>query len=84
MKKEVPADKPSRSDIDFRIDSGHPQAKDLIDDLKKVGDNAGTAGKEWSTNPEMPRGRPTEAPFIRITPDGAVIWQTAPVPPAGG
>jgi hypothetical protein len=34
-----------------------------------VGNGAGSAGRQWSTNPAMPGGRPTELPFIRFTPE---------------
>ncbi|MCA9091419.1 MAG: hypothetical protein KDA90_22620 [Planctomycetaceae bacterium] len=59
----------TRSDIDFRIDAAHPEAEALIAELRGVGNNAGTAGKRWSTNPDSPGGRATEPPYIRFTPD---------------
>src|SRR5690606_5475291 len=49
--KPVPGGPPTRSDIDFRIDAGHPQVDDLIGALQRVGNNAGTAGSQWSNNP---------------------------------
>ena len=55
----------TRSDIDFRIDTTHPQADQLISDLNKVGNGAGRAGTEWDT-----AERGTEPPYIRFTPDG--------------
>jgi RHS repeat-associated protein len=54
----------TRSDIDFRIDAAHPKAAALIEDLKKVGNGAGTAGAKWST-----KDRETYPPYIKITPD---------------
>jgi hypothetical protein len=66
--KEIRGGPPTRSDIDFRIDTAHPQAADLIKDLQGVGNGAGTAGPNWSTNPTTPRGRPTEPPLIRFNP----------------
>lgn len=53
-----------RSDIDFRIDSKHPQARELIADLRKVGNGAGRADLKYST-----ADQPTYPPFIRFTPD---------------
>jgi hypothetical protein len=52
-----------RSDIDFRIDARHPKVDALIGDLKKVGNNAGSASTKYSTHT-----RPTRAPFIRFSP----------------
>ncbi|SRR5258708_717045 len=54
----------TRSDIDFRIDASHPRAKEMIEELKKVGNNAGSASKEFNTN-----DRPTEPPYIRFSPN---------------
>jgi hypothetical protein len=54
----------TRSDIDFRIDTKHPEVEKLIAELKKIGNGAGSAGKDWST-----RKRPTEPPFIRFSPE---------------
>ncbi|MCE9533163.1 MAG: hypothetical protein K8T89_18855 [Planctomycetes bacterium] len=68
-KKEKDGEPPTRSDIDFRIDAAHPQIDDIIEDLKKIGNGAGTAGRDWSTNPATPRGRATKPPFIRFFPD---------------
>jgi hypothetical protein len=53
----------TRSDIDFRIDTSHPQASELISDLQKVGNGAGSAGTKWGTNQ-----RPTYPPVIRFSP----------------
>lgn len=52
-----------RSDIDFRIDAGHPQVGELIKDLKGVGGGAGSASTKCSTTT-----RPTQPPFIRFDP----------------
>jgi len=51
-----------RSDIDFRIDATHPKVDDLIKDLKRVGNGAGSASTEFSTT------RATYPPFIRFEP----------------
>ena len=53
----------TRSDIDFRIDTTHPQLDQLISDLKKVGNGAGSAGMRWSTTE-----RATKPPCIRFAP----------------
>jgi RHS repeat-associated protein len=53
----------TRSDIDFRIDKSHPQAANMIEELKAVGGGAGSAGGEWSTT-----DRPSYAPVIEFTP----------------
>ena len=53
----------TRSDIDFRIDTSHPQADELISDLQRVGNGAGNAGTKWG-----PNQYPTYPPFIRFTP----------------
>lgn len=55
----------TRSDIDFRIDTTHPQAQQLIDELKRVGQGAGSASFKHGTN-----HRDTVPPYIRISPDG--------------
>ncbi len=52
-----------RSDIDFRIDGKHPRAKELIAELKEVGNGAGSAGEEWSTT-----DRATRPPSITFSP----------------
>ncbi|MBO0797479.1 MAG: RHS repeat protein [Blastocatellia bacterium] len=62
--KGVAGDQPTRSDIDFRADKTHPQATAMFEELKKVGNGAGTAGPKWSTG-----DRSTYPPYIRITPD---------------
>ena len=64
--KQIKGGPPMRSDIDFRIDAAHPQAEALIQELQKVGNGAGSAGLDWTTNPLTPGGRPTEPPFIRF------------------
>jgi RHS repeat-associated protein len=69
LREQVPPGQPYRSDIDFRIDAAHPQADALIADLKRVGNGAGSAGKNWSTNPATQGGRATEPPLIRFTPE---------------
>ena len=53
--------KGTRSDIDFRIDTSHPQVEDLIADLQKVGNGAGRASIKHGTD-----HRPTYPPVIRI------------------
>ena len=40
----------TRSDIDFRIDTSHPGVNELISDLKKVGDDAGSASLRHGMN----------------------------------
>ena len=67
---QVEGGPPTRSDIDFRIDHTHPQVNDLIAELNEVGNGAGSAGTEWSTNPAGGIGRETRPPFIRFTPEG--------------
>ncbi|HKX29151.1 MAG TPA: RHS repeat-associated core domain-containing protein [Blastocatellia bacterium] len=54
----------TRSDIDFRVDTKHPQANDIIEELKKVSNGAGTAGVKWSTS-----DRSTYPPYIKVSPD---------------
>src|SRR5258708_4606983 len=67
--KDVPGGPPKRSDIDFRIDAAHPQARAIIKDLKGVGNGVGSAGTMWSNNPATPGGKPTRPPFIRFVPE---------------
>jgi hypothetical protein len=57
----------TRSDIDFRIDGGHPAVNDLIEELKAVGNGAGSASLKYIYN-----FRPTKEPFIRFTPQGRI------------
>jgi hypothetical protein len=64
--KTIRGGPPTRSDIDFRIDAAHPKASELIKDLQGVGNGAGTAGPDWTTNPMTPGGRPTVPPLIRF------------------
>jgi hypothetical protein len=54
----------TRSDIDFRIDTSHPEAAKMIEELKAVGGGAGSAGTEWSTT-----DRPSYAPVIEFRPE---------------
>ena len=53
----------TRSDIDFRIDTSHPQVDQLISELEQVGDGAGSAGTKWGTNQRF-----SYPPFIRFSP----------------
>jgi hypothetical protein len=53
----------TRSDIDFRIDTKHPQVDSLIEELKRVGNGVGSADKKYGTDQ-----RQTYPPFIRINP----------------
>ncbi|NOT61173.1 MAG: RHS repeat-associated core domain-containing protein, partial [Acidobacteria bacterium] len=55
--------KGERSDIDFRIDTQHPNVGQLIDGLKRVGNGAGTASTKHGTD-----HRPTYPPYIRFEP----------------
>lgn len=73
----------TRSDIDFRSDTSHPQSEEMIEALKKVGDGAGSAGPKWST-----AKRPTTPPYIRFKPGGGggcefvdKVTFRGPVPP---
>lgn len=61
--KDIPGCPPTRSDIDFRIDTQHPFVEDLISDLRRVGGGAGRASTKFGTD-----HRPTYPPFIRFTP----------------
>jgi RHS repeat-associated protein len=54
----------TRSDIDFRIDSSHPNVDALINDLKGVGGGVGSASTRHSTTTRL-----TVPPLIRFTPD---------------
>lgn len=56
----------TRSDIDFRIDTDHPNVDSLIKDLGKVGGGAGNASLKHGTN-----HRPTYPPVIRTSPGGS-------------
>ena len=62
--KDVPGGPPTRSDIDFRIDTKHPQVEQLISELQQVGGGAGRASLKHGTD-----HRPTYPPFIRIRPE---------------
>jgi hypothetical protein len=57
--------KGTRSDIDLRIDTSHPDAAKIIEECNKVGNGAGNASMKHGTD-----HRPTYPPFIRITPEG--------------
>ena len=54
----------TRSDIDFRIDTQHPQVNNIIEEINQVGKGAGNASTKHGTD-----HRPTYPPYIRITPD---------------
>lgn len=62
--KDRPGD-PSRSDIDFRIDTKHPDVEQIMAELRRVGRGAGNASRRHGTD-----HRPTQEPFIRISPRG--------------
>jgi hypothetical protein len=53
----------TRSDIDFRIDTSHPQVDALMADLNNVGNGAGNASLKHGTN-----HRPSYPPVITISP----------------
>ena len=53
----------TRSDIDFRIDSAHPAAFDLVDELRAVSNGAGSASLRYAYN-----FRGTKPPFMRFHP----------------
>ena len=53
----------TRSDIDTRIDTTHPDADNIIKDVNEVSGGAGNASRKHST-----ADRPTYPPFIRIKP----------------
>ncbi len=55
----------TRSDIDFRIDTNHPKVLELIQELKNVGNGAGSAGLKHGINQ-----RATRPPIIRFAPAG--------------
>jgi len=52
-----------RSDIDFKFDARHPASDDIVDELKDVGNGAGSADPKYSTHL-----KDTRAPYIRFTP----------------
>lgn len=54
---------PTRSDIDFRIDTRHPKVLELIEELRRVGNGAGSASTDHGTN-----HRKTRRPYIRFVP----------------
>jgi hypothetical protein len=65
VRKDVPGGPSTRSDIDLRIDTKHPQVDKLIEELQCVGGGAGRASLKHGTD-----HRPTFPPFIRVTPEG--------------
>jgi RHS repeat-associated protein len=54
----------TRSDIDTRVDTSHPLADDLINEINGVSGGAGNASRKHSTE-----HRRTYPPFIRISPN---------------
>jgi RHS repeat-associated protein len=70
-----PVDAPgtTRSDIDFKIDGSHPQVDALIEDLRKVSNNAGTADKQWSYCKKA-----TYPPYIRFSPKKPIEYGPPP------
>ena len=60
----------TRSDIDFRFDTLHPQAQELRQALNGVSNGAGSAQFRHSNNPldVANRGRETRLAFIAIGP----------------
>jgi len=58
------APKTTRSDLDFRIDTQHPQVNNIIEDIKKIGRGAGNASLKHGTD-----HRPTYPPYFSILPD---------------
>ena len=65
--KDVPGKPPTRSDIDFRVDTTHPQIELIMSALRTVGGGAGNASLEHGTGHGMDH-RPSFPPYIRITP----------------
>ena len=55
----------TRSDIDFRIDAGHPAVDDLVEELNQVGNGAGSANPRWNWN-----SGPATPPVITFVPGG--------------
>lgn len=53
----------TRSDIDTRIDTNHPEADNIIEEINNVSGGAGNASRKHST-----ADRETYPPFIRISP----------------
>lgn len=66
----VGKDPGTRSDIDFRYDTLHPQADSLATDLNNVANGAGNASPRYSSNPldVINAGRESYPPVIRIGP----------------
>src|SRR5215208_1690246 len=52
----------------FRIKWFEHETRVMLAELRKVGNQAGTAGIKWTNNPLTPNGRVTEPPFIRFLP----------------
>ena len=67
----LPVGKPpgTRSDIDFRYDTGHPQAAQIQAELNQVSGGAGNAAAKHSNNPAA-GGRASYPPSIQIKPNG--------------
>jgi len=59
----------TQSDIDFRIDTSHPQIDILTSRLQSVGNSVGSAGTRWGFNQ-----RPSFPPYFRITPQGTTFF----------
>lgn len=53
----------TRSDIDTRVDTNHPQSDAIIDSINNSSGGAANAGANFST-----ADRPTFGPFIRFNP----------------
>ncbi|MEO8377196.1 MAG: hypothetical protein ABI579_05955 [Candidatus Sumerlaeota bacterium] len=66
---EVGKGESTRSDIDFRFNSNHLEAENIIEDLKGVGNNAGSAGPNPKWNTAL---RATYPPYIRFSPGAPV------------
>ncbi len=80
IQTDLPVGKPSRkrpktrSDIDFRFDTAHPNAIQIMKRLRNVGNGGGRASLNFSNNPTAPNGRITMPPYIRFTSNGRVTW----------
>jgi hypothetical protein len=59
----------TRSDIDFRYDTGHPQAAQIEAELNQVSGGAGNASTKHSNNPSA-GGRASYPPSIQVKPKG--------------
>jgi hypothetical protein len=64
----------TRSDIDFRYDTLHPNARKIQAELNEVSNGAGNASTKHSSNPAAATGRPSEPPFIQIDKRGAKFF----------